>query len=70
MIGWLLYQYCKRYPENAKKLIRGGMYKELQSVMSKVSLSTKLKVGKVEKIAIIFSFRKNLISILLLPISK
>ena len=35
MIGWLLYQYCKRYPEKAKKLIKGGMYKELETVMSK-----------------------------------
>lgn len=35
VLGSLFYQYCVRYPNHAKKLIRSGMYKEVQSVMDK-----------------------------------
>jgi len=34
VLGALFYQYCVRYPERAKKLIKGGMYQEVKSVMS------------------------------------
>jgi len=35
LLGALFYQYCVRYPENAKKWIMAGMYKQVRSVMSK-----------------------------------
>jgi len=35
LLGALFYQYCTRYPESAKRLIKGGMYNEVKSVMSK-----------------------------------
>ena len=31
----LICQYCTRYPDSAKRLIKGGMYNEVKSVMSK-----------------------------------
>eukprot|EP00090_Calanus_glacialis_P002362 TRINITY_DN11755_c0_g1_i1.p1 TRINITY_DN11755_c0_g1~~TRINITY_DN11755_c0_g1_i1.p1 ORF type:complete len:497 (-),score=148.91 TRINITY_DN11755_c0_g1_i1:98-1588(-) len=34
LLGALFYQFCVRYPERAKKLVKAGMYKEVQSVMS------------------------------------
>ena len=35
LLGAVFYQYCIRYPEHAKKLIKGGMYKEVEGVMSR-----------------------------------
>lgn len=35
LLGAIFYQYCVRYPEHAKKLIKGGMYKEVKGVMSR-----------------------------------
>jgi len=34
LLGSLFYQYCIRYPERAKKLIKAGMFNEVKSVMS------------------------------------
>jgi len=34
LLGQLFYQYCTRFPNHAKKLIKAGMYKEVKSVMS------------------------------------
>jgi len=34
LLGALFYQYCIRYPESAKRLIKKGMFKEVSSVMS------------------------------------
>jgi len=34
LLGALFYQYCTRYPESAKRLIKKGMFKEVSSVMS------------------------------------
>ena len=36
----LFYQYCVRYPESAKKFIKGAMYKQVESVMSKEEFDT------------------------------
>merc|ERR1712080_230862 len=35
LLGTLFYQYCIRYPESAKKFIKGAMYKAVESVMSR-----------------------------------
>jgi len=35
VLGALFYQYCIRFPDHARKLIKGGMYKEVKGVMSK-----------------------------------
>merc|ERR1719323_2412282 len=34
LLGALFYQYCTRYPESAKRLIKIGMFNEVKSVMS------------------------------------
>jgi len=34
LLGSLFYQFCVRYPDRAKKLIKSGMYNEVKSVMS------------------------------------
>jgi len=34
LLGALFYQYCTRFPNHAKKLIKKGMFKEVSSVMS------------------------------------
>jgi cation diffusion facilitator CzcD-associated flavoprotein CzcO len=35
VLGALFYQYCVRYPQHAKKLVQGGMFKEVKVVMSR-----------------------------------
>ena len=40
LLGTIFYQYCVWYPESAKKLIKGAMYKQVESVMSKEEFET------------------------------
>jgi len=35
LLGTLFYQYCTRFPESAKRFIKGAMYKAVESAMSR-----------------------------------